>query len=226
MLTPFLTLLLPPLLLVPAMGLLSSIDSHSPIETELRRKAFHTCIGLASLTFPFFLNEPWKVIVALSLTVGWMMAVKRVPLVLRYFGGVLHDTDRVSHGELYFAASIGALLLASDGNTVLYVVPILILTFADAIAAIVGRLYPVMPLGGPARGKTATGSAAFFVVAFVVTWPVLIAYTDLSAAVSLVATVTVASATCLAEAISTKGFDNLAVPTVALFILKLFVVGA
>ncbi len=225
MLSVFLTLSLPPLLLVPAMGLLSSIDSHCPVETEFRRKSFHICIGLASLAFPLFLTEPWMVIVALSLAIGWMITVRRVPAVHRNFGGVLHDTDRVSHGELYFAASIGALLLASGGHTVLYVVPILILTFADAIAAIVGRAYPCMPLPGPARGKTASGSAAFIVVAFAVTWPVLIAYTELAMATAIVASVSIALATCLAEARSTKGFDNLAVPTVALFILKLFVAG-
>ena len=226
MLTPFLTLLLPPLLLVPAMGLLSSIESHGPIEAELRRKSFHILTGLASLTFPVFLDEPWKVIVAMSLAVGWMMTVRRAPKVRQFFGGVLHDADRVSHGELYFAVAIGALLLAADGNVVLYVVPVLILTLADAIAAIVGRMYPLLPLGGPARGKTTTGSAAFFLTALIVTWSALLGYTDLSVAASLGASVTIASATCFAEAISTKGFDNLAVPTVALFLLKLFVVGA
>ena len=225
MMAPLLALLLPPLLLVPAMGLLSHIESHSPIETELRRKAFHVCIGLASLSFPLFLTTPWMVIVALSMAVTWMMIVRRVPVVRRHFGRVLHDTDRVSHGEIYFAVSIGALMLAANGEPVLYVVPILILTIADAVAAIVGRVYPIMPLTGPARGKTATGSAAFFIAAVLVAWPALIAYTDFSLNSSLLVAVAIASGTCIAEAISSKGFDNLAVPTVALFILKLLVVG-
>ncbi len=116
MMAPLLALLLPPLLLVPAMGLLSHIESHSPIETELRRKAFHVCIGLASLSFPLFLTTPWMVIVALSMAVTWMMIVRRVPVVRRHFGRVLHDTDRVSHGEIYFAVSIGALMLVVDGR--------------------------------------------------------------------------------------------------------------
>ena len=169
---------------------------------------------------------PWMVIVALSLAVAWMMTVRHVPVVRRCFGGVLHDTDRVSHGELYFAASIAALMIASNGEPVLYVIPILILTIADAVAAVVGRLYPLMPLGGAARGKTASGSAAFFIAAILVSWPALIAYTDISLVSTLAVAVTVASATCFAEAISSRGFDNLAVPTVALFILKLLVVGA
>lgn len=226
MLSPFVALVLPPLLLVPAMGLLSIIESDSPLQAEIRRKAFHVSIGLASLAFPLFLTEPWMVMVALSLAAGWMAVVRQVPAVRRRFGAVLHGTDRVSHGELYFAASIAALLLASHGQSVLYVVPILILTVADAVAAVVGRAYPKLPLSGLATGKTTSGSAAFFVSALLVTWPTLMGLTDLSLLASFAVAISVASATCVAEAISSRGFDNLAVPTVALFILKLLVVGA
>jgi phytol kinase len=226
MLSPFLALVLPPLLLVPAMGLLSIIESDSPLEAEIRRKAFHVSIGLASLTFPMFLTRPWMVLVALSLAVAWMTVVRQVPTVRRHFGAVLHGADRASHGELYFAASIAALLLASNGESVLYIIPILILTVADAVAAIVGRAFPKLPLSGLATGKTTSGSVAFFVAALLVTWPTLFGLTDLSLFVSFAVAMSIASATCVAEAISSQGFDNLAIPTVALFILKLLVVGA
>ena len=226
MLSPFIALVLPPLLLVPAMGLLSIIESDSPLEAEIRRKAFHVLIGLASLTFPLFLTRPWMVLVALSLAITWMIVVRQVPAVRRHFGAVLHGADRVSHGELYFAASIAALLLASNGESVLYIIPILILTVADAVAAIVGRAFPMLPLSGLATGKTTSGSAAFFVAALLVTWPTLLGLTDLSLFVSFAVGISIASATCVAEAISSRGFDNLAIPTVALLILKLLVVGA
>ena len=226
MLNPFFALLLPPLLLVPAMGLLSYIESESALETELRRKAFHISVGLASLTFPLFLTRPWMVIVALSVAIGWMCCVRKVPAMTRHFGRVLHDTDRISHGELYFAVAIATLMLASNGESILYVVPVLILTIADAVAAVVGRLYPLMPLGGLARGKTASGSAAFFMAALLVTWSVLNALTDYSPILSLAVAFAVAAGTCTAEAISSRGFDNLSVPVVALLILKLPVVGA
>jgi phytol kinase len=226
MLSPFVALLLPPLLLVPAMGLLSSIESCSPVEAEIRRKVFHISVGLTSLTFPLILTRPWMVIVASSLAVGWMTTVRYVPAARRYFGSVLHDTDRISHGELYFAAAIAALMLASAGEPVLYVIPILILTIADAVAAVVGRTFPILPLGGFARGKTMSGSAAFFASALLVTFPALIGYTGLPLISCLAIAVVVAAATCLTEAISSRGFDNLAVPTVALFILKQLVVGA
>ncbi|MDA0993513.1 MAG: hypothetical protein O3A13_07745 [Proteobacteria bacterium] len=225
MLHPFFALLLPPLLLVPAMGLLSVIESDSALEAEIRRKAFHVSIGVAALTFPVFLTTPWMVLVAFSLAAAWMVVVRQVPCVRQRFGAVLHDADRVSHGELYFAGSIAALLLASHGEAVLYVVPLLILTISDAVAAVVGRAYPMSPLSGPAAGKTASGSAAFFVSAIVVSWPALVGMTDFSLAASFAIALMVASATCLAEAVSTRGFDNLAVPAVALIILKIFVAG-
>jgi phytol kinase len=226
MLSPLISLLLPPLLLVPAMGLLSCIESRSPIEIEFRRKAFHISIGLASLSFPLFLTKPWMVIAALSLVFFWMYLVRHMPTMRRRFGPVLHATDRHSNGEMYFAFAIGALLLASNGDSVLYVIPLLILSIADALAAIVGRIMPLMPLSGLAKGKTASGSAAFCITALLVTLPALMALTDFSFGLALVVALTIAVATCIAEAISSRGFDNLAVPAVALFILKLLAIGA
>jgi dolichol kinase len=226
MLNPFFALLLPPLLLVPAMGLLSAVESHSPLETEVRRKAFHISIGLASLAFPLFLTESWMVFIALSLAAIWMATVRKLPAMNRRFGRVLHDTDRDSQGEQYFALSIATLLLASNGDSALYVIPILILTIADTFAAIVGRAIPLGPLTGIGSGKTTSGSVAFFAAAALVTLPTLIGLTDLSLQMAIVATITVSAGTCVAEAISSRGFDNLAVPVVALAILKLFVIGA
>jgi dolichol kinase len=127
---------------------------------------------------------------------------------------------------LYFAASIAALMLASNGNTALFAVPILILTFADAFAAIVGKAYPCMRLGGAACGKTASGSIAFFLTALAVTLPALVVGTDFALLPAFAVALIVATATCVTEALSSKGFDNLAVPTVAMFILKLFSIGA
>ena len=226
MFSPLLSLLLPPLLLVPAMGLLSQIQSQSPIAIEIRRKALHISIGLAALAFPLFLTSTWMVIVTMSLVVTWMVAVRRIALMKRLFGRVLHDTDRRSHGELYFVVAVGTLLLASNGDAILYTIPILILSIADAAAAIVGRALPLMPRSGPAQGKTVSGSAAFFLVALLVTLPTLMALADVSFGLALSVALTVAIATCIAEAISSRGFDNLAVPAVALFILQLFAVGA
>lgn len=213
-------LVLPPLLLVPAMGLLSMIRCSHKFGQELKRKSFHVGVGLASLSFPPVLNEPWKVMLGMSLAVAWMSAVRILPCLQRYFGSVLHDCERKSMGEVYFALSIAGLILLTNSSPLLYVIPVLILSLADAAAAIFGRLIPSKALTGFLRGKTVAGCSAFFVVAAAICVAMLTFYTALPAWQIVVCALVVATATCLAEAICRHGLDNLVVPLVAWTVLS------
>ena len=78
-----LLLVLPPLMLVPAMGLLSMVRSTHKIGQELKRKSFHVGVGLASLSFPLVLNEPWKVMTGMSLAIAWMSGDPDLALLCR-----------------------------------------------------------------------------------------------------------------------------------------------
>jgi len=201
------------------MGILSRIDNSHIIVRELKRKALHICVGLTALSFPLFLKETWMIIAALGLVVVWLTAVRQVPTLRRHFGSVLHEVKRKSLGEIYFAFSIGGLLLLTQNEPIFFVIPILVLTLADAFAAIVGKVFPIGPLGGMARGKTAAGCTAFFVVAFIVSfWP-LLAIANLQTVHALAAATGLAMATCVTEAISRRGVDNLLVPAVAYLVL-------
>jgi len=215
-----LLLVLPPLMLVPAMGLLSMVRSTHKIGQELKRKSFHVGVGLASLSFPLVLNEPWKAMTGMGLAIAWMSAVRILPCLQRHFGSVLQDCDRKSMGEVYFALSIGALILLTPDSPLLYIIPVLILTLADTAAAIFGRLIPSKPLTGYLRGKSVAGCTAFFSVAAVICVVVLTVYTTLPAWQITTATLVVATATCLAEAICRHGLDNLMVPLVAWAVLS------
>jgi phytol kinase len=212
--------LLPPLLLVPAMGILSSVKSSSALGCELRRKALHVGVGLTSLSFPLILTESWMVLFALSMIGAWMIAVRRVPMLRRRFGAVLHDAKRISHGELYFALAIAGLMLATSDRPLLFVVPVLILTISDAAAAIVGRALPRCRLTGLASGKTASGCAAFLATAFLITLLGLNRYTGLPLTTSLAIAAVVATGTCIVEAVSHQGRDNLFVPATAFVLLR------
>ena len=213
-------LVLPPLMLVPAMGLLSMIRSTHKIGQELKRKSFHVGVGLASLSFPLVLNEPWKVITGMSLAVAWMSAVRVLPCLQRHFGSVLHDCERKSMGEVHFALSIAGLLRITSSSPLLFAIPVLILALADAAAAIFGRLIPSTALSGLLRGKTVAGCSAFFLVAAAICVAMLTFYTALPAWQIALCALIVATATCLAEAICRHGLDNLVVPLVAWAVLS------
>ena len=115
---------------------------------------------------------------------------------------------------------LAALLMLNIGQPLLYVVPLLVLTLADAAAAIAGRLAPVGHLRGIAAGKTVTGSVTFLLIAFLVTSLALHAFTGVDALRLLGISVAVAVSTCLAEAISRRGLDNVTVPATAYFVLS------
>ena len=68
--SPFVSILLPSLLVVPAMGLLSSNRSESAIGAELKRKALHVGVGVAALTFPLLLETAAATLGALGLVVA------------------------------------------------------------------------------------------------------------------------------------------------------------
>lgn len=213
--TSLIPIVIPIALLVSVMGVLSHINSRYLIVRELKRKALHISIGLAATSFPLFLREPWMIIAAVGLVIAWLTSVRKFPFLRRHFGTVLHDVKRESHGELYFAISIGGLLLLTQNEPILFVIPILILALADAFAAIVGKVFPIGPLTGMATGKTAAGCITFFVVAFTVSSGMLVAFADLSMNHTLVLAVGLAVTTCFVEAISRRGIDNLIVPAMA-----------
>ena len=133
--TSLIALLVPPLLLIPAMGFLSRIHCKREITGELRRKALHVGTGLIALSFPIYLTTPWMVLTALSIVIAWMIAVRRIEVLKVRFGSCLHGTKRASFGEIYFALSIASLMLLTADRPLFFVIPLLILTLADSAAA-------------------------------------------------------------------------------------------
>ena len=205
-------LLVPPILLVPLMGILGLSRQESPLAAELRRKALHVAVGLAALSFPWLFAEPWLIVAALASVVAWMTAVRQVAPLRKRFGGCLHDTKRKTLGEIYFAVAVALLLFAAGEQTLYYVVPLLILTLADAAAAIVGAFSPLRFLGRMAAQKTLGGSLAFFSVAYLVTLVALVVADVSTPAHMIVIAACVAAVTCVTEAVSHRGSDNLSVP--------------
>ncbi len=213
--TSFIPIAIPPVLLLLAMGILSRIGNSGVVARELKRKALHISVGLMALSFPIFLNTPSMIIAALGLVMAWLIAVRHNAGLQRRFGTVLHDIRRESLGEIYFAISIAGLLLLTQNEPIFFVIPMLILALADAFAAIVGKVFPVGPLAGIARGKTTAGCATFFVVAFIVSFWSLDSFAGLQMAHALLVATALALTTCGAEAVSRRGIDNLIVPAMA-----------
>ena len=103
--------------------------------------------------------------------------------------------------------------LKNSLGTILYSVPILILTFADSTAALIGKSYGknnIAELNEDA--KSIEGSFMFFMVAFMATLVPLLLWTTVGREETLIISTIVGFNVALIEMISHTGNDNLLIP--------------
>src|SRR4051812_12329349 len=200
---------------------LRALGKWQSVDGEVLRKGMHVALGTSALTYPWLFRSiaPPLVIAALTLTV--LLALRYAPRARAELGGVVHGVHRSSEGDLWFPVSVAAVFWLASGNTVLYVVPVLTLTIADAFAALVGTRY------GRTRydtmegdRKSAEGSIAFFLIAFFATHVPLLMFTSVGRTESLLIGLTFGFLVMLLEAVSWRGLDNLFIPVGGFFLLQ------
>jgi phytol kinase len=178
---------------------------------EVSRKIVHMVVGSFVAFWPLFLS--WRQIELLSLAFILVVLLSRQ----RNIFPAIHNVERQTWGELYFAAAVGLTALLTHHPAV-YAVAILHMSLADGLAAIIGerhghKLKAYKVLG--AR-KSVYGTLAFFVVSdLLVTAFALharIAWEWQLAAV-------VVGATAL-ENVAIRGLDNLLVPLFVALLLN------
>ena len=187
---------------------------------EARRKSLHVVMGLATLTFPWLFDHWWPValLAGTTLIMLWLM---RYSQALRMgIGSALHDVKRVhSHGELYFPLGVLILYLLGNHNFLLYTIPLLTLTLADAAAALVGQRYGRKFYTLLRDRRSWEGSCAFFCVTLFCTQAVLLCTNGLSGVQTLAVSLAFALSMALVEALSWSGLDNLFLPVSGFFVL-------
>lgn len=197
---------------------LGAYQSRRAAHPELSRKLLHIATGLLALTFPW-LFEAWQVLVVVGVGTLVLCAARMAGAVRRRLGGALNGIGRASYGDLWFLAAIGLVFVLSDGRTLLYVVPILVLTFADAAAALVGVAFGRLRYSTVGGSKSLEGSAAFLGVAFLCAGMPLLASGDHGYHEAFAIAAALAFATTILEAVASKGLDNLLVPAGAFLVL-------
>jgi len=193
------------------------------IGAEGARKLVHVVMGTVAAGFPWLFAGSWPVI-ALCTAAAAALAVMRCSARLRgRFGAGLHDVARSSWGELvYPVAILGTWMLADGGrDRMLYLAAMLVLAFADAVAALVGGRYGRSPFQAVGGRKSWEGSLAFFTVAFLAVHVPLLLGTGIGRTESLLIAGAIAFVVMMVEAIAWRGFDNLMIPClVAVLILR------
>lgn len=210
--TPLLGILVAALLLLGLLLGARAWQVRGGLAPETARKLMHLGMGLMALSFPWLLRETWAVLVVCALSVGVLLGLRRVRALRQRVGGVLHDVGRHSGGDVYFLLSVAGLYVLAQGDPLLYVIPLAVLTFADGLAALAGVNYGRIRYAGAEGFKSVEGSVAFAAVTFLVTHVPLLLLSDVGRAESLAIAALVAVLTMLIEAIAWEGIDNVLVP--------------
>ena len=183
------------------------------ISPEVQRKLVHIGTGLYALTLPWLFTDDWPVYMLVGLTLI-VMAVLRMPVFAKGgIGETLHGVERQSYGDLLLALAVGTVFLLSEGNAILYILPIATLTLADAAAALTGSRYGRKFFQVEDGQKSIEGSTVFFVITLIISMVCLLLLSDVSRPNVILLSVLVAAFGTLVEADSWRGFDNFFLPT-------------
>lgn len=217
--TPILGVFIAVLLLIALLGISRLWQLKANLHPELARKMMHLGMGIIALSFPWLLQVTGAVLFICGLTITVLLALKHLKSLRQQVGGVLHDVERESYGDVYFLLSIAGLFVLAQGHWMLYIIPLLVLTFADALAALTGVIYGKRTYTAADGFKTVEGSLVFLIITFLATYLPFWWLTGNNGLEALLIALLVALLTMLIEAVSWEGLDNLLVPLVTFIAL-------
>lgn len=187
---------------------------------EILRKLMHVSMGLVAAGFPWLFDQTWPVMVLAGGSITVLILVRSGVAATRSVRGVLHGVERSSWGELLFPLSIVIVFVLADGDPLLYCVPILILTLADAVAALIGVRYGQMQFKTLEGSKSIEGSLAFFTVTFLCVHITVLLFAATGRAESLLIGLLMGVIVMMFEAVAWRGLDNLFVPVASFALLQ------
>lgn len=183
------------------------------ISNESSRKSLHMAHGLVVIT--------WAFITSYSFIVMAEAVFLLVVLLARYFKLMqpLRSVNRTSWGEVFFPLGVIGLALLMPSKVV-FLVAMLHLGVADAVAALVGRRFKKGKYHVFSQRKTVAGSSAFFLTSLIIILGLLL-FADQSYPVA--ALLIIPPITTLAENLSPYGSDNFTIPLLVAAWLRLLV---
>lgn len=192
------------------------------VKPEWSRNFSHLSAGLISLPYPWIFTSHWWVLLLALQSSLVLFLTRNLNLLPSH-----HISGSKSAGSYLFFASIYLSFLAFSflNNPFFFVLPILVLSVSDVMAALVGRKLGKPPRGKlgriPRDNKTWAGSIAFFISSLIIVSVAYMYYWQVGVFHALLIALVISLATSLAEAVSTKGYDNIFIPLTALLIMYL-----
>jgi len=182
------------------------------MKAEISRKIIHIAMGLFALSLPFWVLSRATVVIMGVIATAVLLALRHVKQLRNGIGKAMFGVERKSYGELYFAFSVVVIFMLHQ-STYEYLIPILVLTFADSVAALIGTSYGRLNMAQKQEdAKSFEGSVMFYIVAFTCALVPLQLMTEIGRAEVLVISFLIGLLAAMIEAVSANGNDNLLLP--------------
>lgn len=199
---------------------IDKLEKKGRVDSELTRKLLHIGSGLIALLFPLLFKSLTGVVYLGIFFIILLLILRNMEKFSGGIGKALRKDERQSRGDIYFIASIVILWVFSYSNRILYYIPLLILIFPDALAALGGMKFGKIKYKSVVGEKSVEGSAIFFIVTLLITLGSLLLFTKTGLGLSVIISLLMAFLSMILEAISWRGLDNIFVPVLSFFILK------
>lgn len=186
------------------------------LTSDATRKIVHVTTGFFVAVTPFLFQSRWPI---LFVCIGFAI-INLVAIQLGYLDG-MHATQRKSYGTVFYPLALALLLLFYwENHPLILVISMLILAFADPLAATVGQRIKNPSIYRLANDpKSLEGSAAMFLATTLLVFIMLgfsarlfPDYIAVSAWQNLWISLLIGILAAVCEAISSYGSDNLTVP--------------
>ncbi|RLD54524.1 MAG: hypothetical protein DRJ05_14490 [Bacteroidetes bacterium] len=191
------------------------------LNPEHTRKIAHVMASLSSLVFVYAFDSYWYVFI-----IGFIFFVT---LLVGKYNNAFKSIDSVKRktsGSYLLPISICVLFYFSNtqGNNLIFVLPLLILGISDPLAATFGMMYRAntrkIIILNYTFDKTVLGSMVFFISTLFISIITLHLFGYQTREVFIIS-LAIAVANTLIELVSSKGIDNLSVPLMTMAILIL-----
>lgn len=181
---------------------------------EWTRKFVHFSGGLIAATFPWVFRTVWAVVVMAGVFLLILWGSRRLGLLAS-----VHAVERKSEGGLWYPLAVLLVYLLARDQPVFYLISILALVVADALAAVLGAEYGRRMYTVETDRRSLEGSAVFFFATFLIAHLPLLLMAGIDPLISVLVALQIAVIVTQFEAISLRGNDNLLVPIATYYLL-------
>ena len=201
--------------------LLNKLEKSEKLNSEVIRKILHIGSGIGGLTLPFIFEKKSSVIILGAVFLVLLISIRIVKHNVAGFKKVLETKNRKTFGDIYFIISIMGLWLVSSDDKVMYALPLIILMFSDAFAALIGEFYSKYKFNTGFGVKSIEGSVTFFLTTYFICINFFLFFSDIESINIVLVSLLLSILTMILEIISWNGLDNLFVPFFVYLFLRL-----